>query len=184
MRSKQLLTALCALGILGSGACFLPPPGAVEPPPPPVHVDLQGSRRIRVQVTNSSPTQHIDAKHLAGGLTAMLNQKANRSGITAYEDGQSEPDDAVLRISILRESAIARQARGGPSVSNWRIAIVLNATLTAADGAVVWRKTNAEYQSDYADRHPGAAPWNEPWFQRWANFRIFRPLITQMWHGN
>lgn len=126
MRSKQLLTALCALGILGSGACFLPPQREIEAPPPlPLHVDLRGSRRIRVAVTNSSPTQHMDAKNLAWAVTAMLNQKANESGITAYEDGQSNPRDAVLRIAIVRESAIAQQADAGAVLVNWRIAIVL-----------------------------------------------------------
>lgn len=185
MRSKQLLTALCALGILGSGACFLPPPRDIEPPPPPLHVDLRGSRKIRVEVTNSSPSQHIDARDLAWAVTTMLNQKANESGITAYEDGQSKSGDAVLRISILRESAIGRQAGAGPVLINWQITIVLDATLTASDGAILWQKTNTECELDYADSHPDAdAPWDEPWFRKSAYFIMFKPLVTQVWHGN
>ena len=138
-----------------------------------------------MQVTNSSPTQHIDAGKLAEIITVILNRKARGSGIAAYEDGQSKPNDAILRISILRESAIPRRVPLRPGVSTWRITIALDATLTAADGMVVWRKTNAEYKSDYSNNHPGAdAPWGEPGFRRWAYFKVYRPLIGQMWHGN
>lgn len=189
MRSKQLLTVLCALGILGSGACFLPPPWKIEPPPPPPqqqqHIDLWGSRRIRVEVTNTSPTRHIESRDLARAVTVLLNQKAIKSGITAYEDGQSKPGDAVLRISILREAAVRPQADAGPVLVNWHITIVLDATLTASDGAILWRKPNAEYELDYVNSHPNAnAPWDEAWFRTSGYLIMFKPLVMEVWYGN
>lgn len=190
MQGKKLLTAACALGILISGACFLPPArptlplppaGPAIPPPAVQAVDLHGSRRVRIEVANASPTQHIDESIAFSELIKILGQRERGSRISAEAVGKSRPGDAVLEITILHESAIMVPPPAKPNVTDWRIKVAVDATLTAGDGAVVWFRSNAEYTIDYRDLSARTEePWDEPEFKDQAYFRIFDPLVPQM----
>lgn len=183
MQSKQLITALCALGILGSGACFLPPTESKAPPPPPLRVDLHGSKRIFVQVADSSPAQHIDAKFAAAQIAELLAEKTHVSNISVVSEGARQPDDALLLVSILSESAAELPAKK-PGTREWKIAVTLDASLTAGDGSLVWRRSGLEYAAEFTDWHPGAEePGIEAAFKGRGFFLIFRPFVTQMWNA-
>src|ERR1035438_9069294 len=97
MLEKKLLTLACAAGILACGACFLPPlPEHHRPPPLPARLALAGIQSIRVSVTNTSESHHLDPSDLALAVTKSINELTNETGVSAYD--QRYAGDAVLEI--------------------------------------------------------------------------------------
>lgn len=160
MHRKKLVTAVCAAGILACGACFLPPP---RPAAPPLAPDLRASRRIRVEVANLSPTQHIPPPRLGRTIVGRMNDRLARAPIKARTNTDAQTGDAVLHIEILQESVASKSAPSYPRQSGvvFSFSVIFNGTLTAANGAVVWHVTNRTYTSQPLYVSNVAAPWDD-----------------------
>jgi hypothetical protein len=160
MQRKKLLAVACALGILACGACFLPPP---RPTAPPLAPDLRASRRIRVEVANLSPTQHIPPQRFSRTLVERMNDRLARAVIKARTNTDAQTGDAVLHIEILQESVASKSAPSYPRQSGvvFSLSVIFNGTLTAANGAVVWHVTNRTFTSQPLYVSNVAAPWDD-----------------------
>jgi hypothetical protein len=154
MRGKKLLTVGCVVGILACGACFLPPP---RPAPPPLAPALRASRRIRVEVANLSPTQHIPPPRLGRALVEQMNDRLARADIKARTNTDSKTGDAVLHIEILQESVATAPA---PYPDRLIFSVTFEGTLAAANGAVVWHVANRTCTSQPLYRV--TARWDDP----------------------
>jgi hypothetical protein len=181
MVRKKLVTLACAVGLLACGACFLPP--LPQPAPPPLRLPLGRSRAVRVEVTNDAPTHHIDPVEFRGWIVAAINLQRQPVVPPAHIDGEASPDDAVLQIHIVDESAIAEPAN--PAVANAAaVQVTLDATLTRPDGAIVWRQMHRLYRSDARYRFADSAdPWSSPSFAAWVHDSVCHTLVSQMLDG-
>jgi len=125
MRGKKLLTAGCAVGILAWGACF--------DPPPRIRLNLPGSRRIVVHVTNNSETRHIDPAVLAPCIAHAVNSDL-RGKATAVAGVEPGPEDTVLEVTISKEEAQADPFDKKRNGARWVFNVTLSATLRRSDG--------------------------------------------------
>ena len=181
MIGKKLITLACAAGILACGACFLPPPHMHTPPPPPVRLDLQGIGRIRVQVINASPTQHLDATQLANWLAGQIDAQAGRAAVTGFAAQQPGNEGAVLEVTILSESTNLQSAPASNGQSIWEIQLSLTATLTRTDGQLVWRESDGNYRASRALlQEPEPDLWKEPVVQGWLTRGVGNRLVYRM----
>ena len=178
MVEKKLITLACAVRILVCGACFLPPLPEHQPPPPPLpRLALAGIQSIRVSVTNTSESHHLDPLDLARAVTKSINEQANETGISAYD--QIYAGDAVLAITVLSESATP-STTGDKKVS---FLIDISATLTRQDGAVIWRETDAAYPFSYnltSDHSEDA--WQNAFLRTWLTNMLGTGLVHRMFH--
>jgi hypothetical protein len=141
MLEKKLVTVACAAGVLGCGACFLPPLPQHKPPPPPLRIDFGEIRNIRVEVTNASVTHRIEGARLAEEVADEINAQPRISRVSAHVGNGVEPD-AVLRIVVVSESV----KEDDPAMANPRSVTFFlkdSASLTNRDGGVVWQETEA-----------------------------------------
>jgi hypothetical protein len=157
MRGKKLLTLGCVVAILACGACFLPPP---RPVPPPLAPALRASRRIRVEVVNLSPTQHIAPQRFGSTLMTNINNRLSGTRLKATTDAASRPGDAVLHIDILQESASApTPSNPGRSMSTFSVAF--NGSFIAANGDVLRRASNRTFSSYPVYIFSDSDPWRD-----------------------
>ncbi len=142
MLRKQLITLAAILGILGCGACFLPPLIPRTPPPPPMHIDLRGVRTIGVTAANESEMHRLDAVQMAKSLAEDANDSVQetRVRLRAHRDGRDE--DAQLKLVILKETAIRLPQRKPGAVQTWALRLNMAMTLTARNGRVIWQDAN------------------------------------------
>jgi hypothetical protein len=149
MRGKKLLTVGCAVGILAWGACF--------DPPPRIRLNLQGSRRIVVRVTNTTETRHIDPAVLGPCIAHAVNSDL-RGKATAVVGGEPGPEDIVLNVTISKEEAQPDPFDKKPNVTRWVFNVTLSASLNRSDGTVL-----RTYANRYFGLTSGTAlggPWD------------------------
>jgi hypothetical protein len=178
---KKLVTLACAAGILACGACFVPPQPTHTPPPPPLPLDLRGISRIRVQVTNASPTQHLDATQLASWMASQIDVQAGRAAVTGFAAQQPGNEDAVLEVTILSESTKLQSAAASNGKATWEIELSLTAALTRLNGQVVWRESDGNYRASRAlpqEAEPDL--WKEPVVQGWLIRGVGNRLVYRM----
>lgn len=182
MLEKKLLALGCAVGILACGACFFPPVG--PPPAPRPRIDLGSSRRILVRVTNVSPTHHLDPVAVSQWITETINRR-RQAGVPAADAGsQSMPGDAVLQVSIVKESIFSESANQAQTASRWGVQLTIDATVTRPDGTVVWRETNQSYRSgSWSNSSDSADPWSSPMLERWVQYYVCGRLVSQVLYG-
>lgn len=178
MVRTKLITLACAVGILACGACFLPPPP--QPPPPPLRIDLRGSRAIRVEVTNTSATRHVDPDDMSRWIVASINAQRREGIPAARAGGEPAEGDAVLRVSILAESLVSRPTTQGPS-NAVQIQLTIDATLTRPDGAIVWQEREHPYRSngDYILSSSGDS-WIWKSEKAWVHYSLCNLLVARM----
>ena len=180
MLGKKLLTLACAAGIVGLGACFLPPIEPRQPPPPPPRLDFHGMRRIYVSVTNKSASQHTDASALAAAIALAFNDRDNIHGIHA-SPAESKHHDGTLQIDIVNESALPEATPASPGIGSWVFEVTWNATLTAANGTVLWRATNSVFRSNRPLDVPNSEDvWSNPQSQYRIRYPLSHELITRL----
>jgi hypothetical protein len=188
MLEKKLVTLGCAVGILACGACFLPPlpEHRPPPPPPPVLLDLKGIHRIRLEVSNTSESHHLDAEALAGWIEFRIDSDARRAGVKAFsqKNRASADADGVLQVNIHSETVEPQQ--GGSSVAgeSWTFQIRLSAKLTKEDGEVVWSEPDGDYQ--FSQQHAATDAvdiFNYPEVRNWLTVGIGRQLVWRMLNG-
>jgi hypothetical protein len=146
MLGKKLLTLACAAGILGSGACFLPPLPQHVPPPPPIRLDLQGIQKIRVEVTNKSESQYLLPDALANFIANRLIARASTAHVEASPQEEAIDEDAVLAVTVLDEAATPIAPLSHGEGNAWDIRVRVAAVLTRKDGKVVWQESDGVYQ--------------------------------------
>lgn len=178
MLRKKLFTLACAAAILASGACFLPPPRS-RPPTPPM-IDLDGSRSICVVAGNLTTTMHIDPAQLSQSVADRINQREQGTGIAARACTGSLTNDTVLRIAIVDESARSEPS-SSTRASEWTLSVAIDATLSAANGAVL-RSVNHWVCTSPSRRLPSsiADPWDHPAFQGWKEGDLGTRLMLHM----
>ncbi len=143
MVERKLLTLAGVVGILACGACFLPPlaqHAPPPPPPPPVRIELVGIQSIRVEVANASPSHHLDPAVLAQKIAETINLQSWRTKIHAYVGKEAGNGDAVLEVTVLSETV---EAATPAKIKSITFLINDSATLTRANGALVWQETEA-----------------------------------------
>jgi hypothetical protein len=163
MLEKKLLTLACAGGILACGACFLPPMPERKPPPPPVRLDLQGIRRIRVDVKNQSPPNHLVPLQLAARVASEIIFQGRRLNVTAYPDSVSDDEDGVLQVIVLSETGTPGKKLSNWNGIEWSFDIGISAVLTKKNGQVVWRELDGGYRfSNNFAQEDEVDLWKEP----------------------
>ncbi len=183
MLEKKLITLGCAVGILACGACFLPPLPQHEPMPPPVRLDLQGIRRIRVEVTNESQSHDLDPNALANWIEIRIDSQARRAGVKTFSqrDHASVDADAVLKVAVLDESALPVRMRSNGSDEDWNFQVNISGVLTKKNGQVVWRETDGNYQFSHELTSLAAADiLSQPDVRNWLTLAVGRRLVARM----
>lgn len=190
MLEKKLLTLGCAMGILACGACFYPPPGGppAGPPLPPlrprVRINLDGSRRILVRVTNVSETHHVDPVPVGSWIAESINTQSEGDAPIAIAGNETTPWDAVLQVSIVKESASETATQSPAGTSREAVQLNIDATLTLPDGTVVWRETNRPYRSgDWGLLANSADPWSPANLGHWIHYYVCRTIVSQAFYG-
>jgi hypothetical protein len=183
MEREKLIALAAVAGILAYGACFLPPPRLPAPPRPPrPHLDLRGSKRLRVTVTNTSDTHHFDAGMLEGCLADSINRRREAGVPAAVAGGEASAGDSILSIVIERESAVAEAQQLANDSTTWDFDVTISASAERADGVVVWKQAGRVYQGVVLTAKDGD-PWNSAAIGVRAHYYICDPLAVQMLSG-
>jgi hypothetical protein len=145
MLEKKLLTLACVLGILACGACFGPIDR--QPPMPPPLRPLGDVQSIRVTVTNASEAHHLDPATLSQAIAKQINGLNRLSGPHAESSDEPGGADAVLAVTIARESA--HRPKLPSDAGQWWVTYAVAATLTTNDGRVLWRDDGIVLKNEY-----------------------------------
>src|SRR5579863_5365054 len=134
MIEKKLLTLVCAVGVLGCGACGLL---FREPPPPPPRMQLFiDVRTVRVEVFNHTATHGIDPAALKAAVIRQINLSRKRTPLRAIAEGEA---DCVLTLDVVEEEQYLAGASGERVDSEqdaleWQFHAVMSAALTGKMG--------------------------------------------------
>jgi hypothetical protein len=181
MLEKKLVTLACAGGILACGACFLPPLPEHKPPPPPVRLDLQGIRRIRVDVKNQSVSHHLDPLELATRVANEVTAQGRRVGVTAYAGDSLGDEDGVLQVVVLSENGTQGKKLSNWNGVEWSFDLNISAVLTKKAGQVVWRESDGDYRfSNNFAQEDEADLWKEPLLLDRLTGDVGIRLVTRM----
>ncbi|HTB98394.1 MAG TPA: hypothetical protein VK716_15395 [Terracidiphilus sp.] len=144
MLKEKLLTLGCVISILAIGACFLPPPQRKSPPPPPpLRVDLKQIHSVAVTVLDPDLPQHPGLSNFASAIVLAINNYSWNTGFSAHPtDHAQPPPDATLVITILSATAAPEPINGSGSTTHLTLGLIHSATLTSADGRVLWQELN------------------------------------------
>lgn len=145
MLARKLTTLAGAAGILGLGACFLPPPPPRQLPPPPLaRRDLQDIRQVFVVVEGAPPSRYFNPPAAAEAVTDGINLRSRNSKVKASAYAQARGANAILKITILNETAVAIPSAQPADFQNWSIHVVYSTTLTNSDGQILWQEDHFE----------------------------------------
>lgn len=179
MLGKKLLTLLCALGILASGACF--GPVHYTPPPPPA-IAGEGLKRVRIVVVNQAESHHLDTLALGMVIARRFEEETNL-GIGARMEGQpSSDEDGVLQVKIFSETAILQSETSSSGIPSWKCQIEASVSLILKSGQTVWRgKQVVETFKASSYAHQEDAMWKDPLVQsailsRLGNILAYRAI--------
>ncbi|MDR3752643.1 MAG: hypothetical protein P4K93_03385 [Terracidiphilus sp.] len=181
MLKKKLLTIAGVLAILACGACFLPPLPSHEPPPP-VRNRLDGVQNIRVEVTNASPSHHLDSADLARKVAEAINEKPWKTKIGAHVGKEAAGEDAVLFITVLSETE-----EPAPTAKTGRMAFLINDSvrLMRLDGALVWQESGEENWIPYnVDAGDEADAWKIHGLVDGVEKALSDRLVSRMFYLN
>jgi hypothetical protein len=176
MLKKKLLTLACAVGILASGACFVPAliDDVHRPPPPPMSIDLHGIRRLDVTVTDTSTLKKVDTDKLADQIRFELNELSRDTKVKARDPKDRKPADASLKITVLDESATPSPEKDAFEQEFWIFRIRIAASLTTRDGQEIWHQSGQDYSySRRMNKQDPAETWNR------AGVSVFYQLPSQ-----
>jgi hypothetical protein len=180
MVEKKLLTLAGVLGILGCGACFLPPLPQPKPAPPHVRTGLDGVQSIRVEVVNSSPSHHLDSADLAQKIAETINQQSWKAKINAHVEKEEKDEDAVLIINVVSETVVPAP----PSKTGRRTFLIKDsAKLTRLDGTQVWWESEAvNWITHHIDEEKTADAWKVPDLVDDVNRALAARLVLRMFY--
>jgi hypothetical protein len=178
---KKLLTLAGVVGILACGACFLPPLPQHKPAPPPIRDGLVGIQSIRVEVANTSPSQHLGSADLARKIAGAINEQSWKTKVSAHVGKEAGGEDAVLVITVLSETVEpAESSKPG------RLTFLIkdSATLTRLDGTLVWRETETgNWITRHVDEENAADAWKDPGLVDGVDKVLSDRLVFRMFYG-
>lgn len=138
MFDGKLITLICALAILGFGACG---GGYVRPTPRPVPPVLSRSHHITVQVEDTSGKDPVNADLMSRKIASSLNDLWTGRPLHFKDGAFSSRADAGLKITILRKTEscdpLNRQNR-----ESCDFRITSSIVLVGSDGRVLWHFEN------------------------------------------
>jgi len=137
MLQKKIITIVCAIAILGIGACFLPPEHFPSPPLPPY---LTQFKTFAIQVQDVCANNPIDGEAMSENIASNFNRIWKEHPLRARPFRAAGYNDPTLRITILRKSASNSGATKGDP--HWDLQLITSSTLTASDGKVLWQEQN------------------------------------------
>jgi len=137
MLQKKLFAAACAMAIVGVGACFLPPGPVPHPPLPPYLVQI---RSFYIQVQDASNEDRVDGVSMSRAVASNFNELWKDFAVRAKSGEDSRRTDATLRITVEQKYASFSTVSRGKQ--QWIFDLRTSATLTAADGRLLWQKQN------------------------------------------
>jgi hypothetical protein len=188
MLRKKLLTIGCVLGILACGACFGPLSNKPAPPPPPPLRPLGGVHTIRVTVSNTAESHHIDPSKFGRAVISVINSSnqptEGRSGLHGISANDPGSADAILAVTILAEDAHRVHQHDLFSLPGWKVSVTSSATLTANDGRVLWSDssfTNTRiYYTNGASDKGAAFDWDTTIENGIELFRMTDRMVEEM----
>jgi hypothetical protein len=187
MLGKKLLTIACVVGILACGACFLPPIGNTprDPPPPPLRDELRGIKTIDLFVDDNSDSHLVVPAQVAGRIGGKMDWLEDRTHINCAFRATPRPRDAVLRITLLKESATQRAPESSQTGPGWLLELTINATLTGPDGQILWQQKNVTYSDNesFQPNDPGEISKDQKILD-WISGRFSDQLLDAMFYGN
>jgi hypothetical protein len=183
MPRDKLVTLACALAILASGACFLPPPRPGPPPPPPL-ARVRGIRSLCVRVTNQSQTQHTDPVAFGHWVVESIDKNAYHGMPKAHLGEANQFDDAILQISIADERLIAPPLEAAEQGIRYSFALKMDVTLTSSSGTEIWsEKDLTEYRSYIFQFAAPDDPWKSNRFEDWVRNSVCATLVSRaLWN--
>jgi hypothetical protein len=137
MIAKKLVTLAGAVGILACGACFLPPLPQHNPPPP-LSPALASVHSIAIQVENGTADNFFDPLMMSKATAANFNRLWKEYRVRAEAFNAGEPNDAVLRIIVVRKTTSCTPENKGIQFCSFEV--IASFTFTAADGRVLQSK--------------------------------------------
>ncbi len=186
MPRKKLLTIACVVGILACGACFLPPIKTTPTyPPAPLRDELRGIRAIRVVVDDASQLHLVDPRQLEGRIDADIDSRQDQTHISAVFRAAPRPKDAVLRITLLDESATPQPPASNQSAPLWQLRLTVDAKLTGPDGKVLWQQQKVTYShNESIQTNDPVEAWKDPEASHWLSAECGNQLLGAMFYGN
>ncbi len=184
MRRQKLVTLGCVTGVLACGACFLPPPSPrrPQPPRPLARIELGKSKRIRVTVMNNAEANAIDLAMMEGCVADSINNRHVVGVPPAVGGGSAQSDDAVLQVTMEKETAAQEPQQLSPGYTTWDFDVTLSAVLVRADGDAV-RHAFSEVYRGVAVTRAGESPWTAQVFPARAKYYVCDPLVGRMLAG-
>ena len=145
MLAKKLTTIAGAVGILAIGACFQPPPPPPQLPPPPLpRRDLKGIRHVFVVVEGAPPSRYLNPQSVADAVAEGMNLRSKNSKVKASAYEHAGGANAILKIKILSETAVANQSMQSAGFQNWSIHVAYATSFTSSDGQTLWQEDHFE----------------------------------------
>jgi hypothetical protein len=186
MLEKKLLTVAGVIGILACGACFLPPiKNTPNYPPPPLRDSLKGIRTIDLFLDDSSDSHQVNRIKAAALLCNNIDSRKDQTRIHCDFRDTPRPKDAVLRITLVKESATAHLPDSSQAAPRWVLALTINATLTGPDGQILWQEQNVTYNdSESIETNDPATAWESARVLDWLGGGFSDKLLGAMFYGN
>lgn len=142
MLRKKIFTLVCAIAIVGIGACFLPPEHI---PPPPLPPYLARVSTVAIQLQDVSGKDLIDGDAMSRAIASNFNQLWKDYSVRARPFRPGGYNDPTLKITIIRKSASSSSANKGKQ--RWDLELITSAKLTSPDGRLLWQEENQDLHS-------------------------------------
>jgi hypothetical protein len=187
MLRKKLLTIACVVGILGCGACFLPPVNSTPhyPPPPPIREELRGIKAIRVFVDDASGAHTVDTSEVASCVAGNLDERAGQTHIKNEDRKTPRPGDAVLQITLQKVTTTQNPPAQQENERRWSLELTIDATLTGANGETLWEQKSQSYRDDgYFQSNDPVKIWKDSGVSLWLSGRFSDRLLGAMFYGD
>jgi hypothetical protein len=186
MLSKKLLTLVCVLGILAFGGCIFIPSGPAPPPAPP-RVSFNGIQMMEIAATNASESHHLDPADLAAAVVKEINDHTKYTTMKAEVQKGGAAGDAVLKITVLSETAVpvppSPHSSSSAKAGRWTFRFTVSSTLTKAGGEVVWSETDGTYPVFQPTKEDPQDAWNDPKVRRSFISNVGSDLVIRMFYG-
>jgi hypothetical protein len=145
---------------------------------------MNGIRNINVSVSNVSAAHHVDPAELAGAIANSVNLRSRGNGISAQVQMQADKGSAALDVTIESESATPLLPQSSAGAERWSFKFKISATLTTADGQLIWQEKNADYSySNLLPKEDEQAAWKDPHVRSRAPQFLGTWLVQRMFTG-
>jgi hypothetical protein len=144
---------------------------------------MQGIKTIAVVATNSSSTHHIEGDLLAAAIAKDINLLRGATKIRARGGSTAGPADATLSVRVLEESVTPTPE--DESTPRWTFGAKVSATLTRADGQILWEeKEQVHPVKQWFTTKDEAEAWKQFSKREWALPEILGPgYREQIFYG-